>query len=171
MQQEALHAMTSERRAKSDMEHEALLRLEASERASCAEKAEKEAQEAREAIEQEAESLRAQVPYIHDHKNETRRMVRALFLGVTSVFFCRICSSLTLTPSHLVWSAAGNGSGVASGQGLGTRQASGQRCEISEGRGRQQQVDMPIPVFLSHGIVRSLGGGRGDKPLTTLGRG
>lgn len=65
MQQEALHAMTSERRAKSDMEHEALLRLEALERASCAEKGEKVAQEAREGVELEAESLRAQVGTVY----------------------------------------------------------------------------------------------------------
>lgn len=63
MQQEALNAMTSERRAKSDMEHEALLRLEATERASCAERAEKEAREAREVVELEAKALRAQVLY------------------------------------------------------------------------------------------------------------
>lgn len=53
--------MESERRAKSDMEHEALLRLEAAERAASAEKAEEEAKEARRSAEMLAESLQIQV--------------------------------------------------------------------------------------------------------------
>lgn len=104
MQQEALHAMTSERRAKSDMEHEALLRLEASERASCAERAKKEAQEAKESVELEAESLRAQVPCIHDSRvNPPTEIVPLLFLLGASDFrarACRISSSLILIASH-----------------------------------------------------------------------
>lgn len=51
----------SERRTKSEMEHEALLRLEALEIAAQAEKAEKEASEARASAELEAGSLRHQV--------------------------------------------------------------------------------------------------------------
>lgn len=53
--------MASERRAKSDMEHEALARLEAIERANSAQTAEKEAREARASAEMLAESLRIQV--------------------------------------------------------------------------------------------------------------
>lgn len=54
--------MASTRRATSDMEHEALLRLEAVERASTSERARDEAKEGRMAAEVEAESLREQVP-------------------------------------------------------------------------------------------------------------
>lgn len=61
MQLESDEAMASERRAKSDMEHEALARLEAIERANSAQTAEKEAREARASAEMLAESLRIQV--------------------------------------------------------------------------------------------------------------
>ncbi|CAM9747976.1 unnamed protein product [Scytosiphon promiscuus] len=54
-------AMASEERAKSDMEHEALLRLQANERAAAAERAEREAREARASAELLAESLRIQL--------------------------------------------------------------------------------------------------------------
>lgn len=53
--------MASERRARSDMEHEALLRLEAQEKISWAERAEEKAREARESAELEAESFRTKV--------------------------------------------------------------------------------------------------------------
>lgn len=140
--------MTSERRARSDMEHEALLRLEASERASCAERAQKEAQEAREGVELEAESLRAQVPYVYDPTGESCQLfvVGCLWFMRACSTGCRIGSSLILIGSYPPWLAAGNGSGAASGQGLGTRQASGQCGKISEGRGRKQG-NMSIALF------------------------
>lgn len=61
VQRESDEAMASERRATSDMEHEALLRLEAVERANSAQTAEEEAREARASAEMLAESLRIQV--------------------------------------------------------------------------------------------------------------
>lgn len=57
----ASEAQAAERRANSDMEHEALLRLEQVERASTAERAEEEAREATASMELVAESLRARV--------------------------------------------------------------------------------------------------------------
>ena len=84
------------------MEHEALLRLEASERASCAERAAKEAQEAKESVELEAESLRAQVPYTHDPRvNPPAEIVRVLW-GANNFLArpCRRSSSLILIASH-----------------------------------------------------------------------
>lgn len=56
--------MESERRAKSDMEHQACLRLEATERATLAERAEQEAKGARASAEMLAESLRIQVSFV-----------------------------------------------------------------------------------------------------------
>lgn len=53
--------MESERRAKLDMEHEALLRMEATERAASAERAEEEAKGARASADMLAESLQIQV--------------------------------------------------------------------------------------------------------------
>eukprot|EP00903_Cladosiphon_okamuranus_P019787 g18189.t1 len=61
VQQEYNEAMASERRTKSDMEHESLLRLEAVERANSAQTAEEEAREARASAEMLAESLRIQL--------------------------------------------------------------------------------------------------------------
>jgi len=54
-------ATASVRRAKSDMEHESLLRLEAVERANSSTRAEEESRAARESAEMLAESLRIQV--------------------------------------------------------------------------------------------------------------
>eukprot|EP00752_Nemacystus_decipiens_P017112 g15328.t1 len=54
-------ATASEKRAKSDMEHEALLRLDAVKRANSAQTAEGEAREARASAEMLAESLRIQL--------------------------------------------------------------------------------------------------------------
>lgn len=77
----------AERRAQSDMEHEALLRLEALERAGEAEQAESETREARAAAESEAESLRAKVTssghlyvsqYLHTHFLPCERTKRVL---------------------------------------------------------------------------------------------
>lgn len=58
---EAEEVKAYEQRARSDMEHEALLKLEAQSRAADAEKAQGEALEARASVEQEVEGLRGQV--------------------------------------------------------------------------------------------------------------
>lgn len=61
VQRESDEARAAEKRARSDMEHEALLRLEANERAAAAERAEQGARKARASAELLAESLRVLV--------------------------------------------------------------------------------------------------------------
>lgn len=70
MQQESDKAMASEQRAKSDMEHEALLRLQAVEQASSASRAEEEATAAKAAAEAVIETIREQVrhDYLEAHR-------------------------------------------------------------------------------------------------------
>lgn len=70
MQQESDKAMASEQRAKSDMEHEALLRLQAVEQASSASRAEEETKAAKAAAEAVIETLRVQVrhDYLEAHR-------------------------------------------------------------------------------------------------------
>lgn len=60
---EVEEAMESERRARSEMQHEAVLREHALERVAQAEKAEAEAVGMREAAEEDTEALRQQVGY------------------------------------------------------------------------------------------------------------
>lgn len=61
VQQESDEAAAAEKRIKSDLEHEALLRLEAVARANSAQTAEEEARETRASAEMLTESLRIQV--------------------------------------------------------------------------------------------------------------